>query len=416
AVVEALAAEPWSNGKIALVGTSYVGTTPIETAVLQPPHLATIVPMSAVTEWYRYYFENGEQRVNGDPPPGASYPDPALWMALGVAPGFRTGTVDPNDAACVAEYWREYWFQDDYDAFWKARDHGANAANITVPVLYAQGWRDENVATNMIPAWWDDVGAEKRAWFQQHGHGVPGSKEAFYEYQHRWLDHWLLDLENGVLEMPAVVVEDSRGKFRAEDAWPPADATGLRLFPAADGTLAAEPSDPGKASFVDDGSIATTIRPLRAAAAGTTYLAFEGEPLENAMHIAGEPVVHLRASSSAADTQWSVLLYELDEEGKTTFVTRGYLDARHRDSLEKGEDLAPGTEYDFHWRMHPRDHVVEAGHRLQLVVRSSDPYIIPDTTRATNTVVFGEEGSWLEIPAVPMDGRAYSDSAPDPWR
>src|SRR5581483_3335269 len=47
ALVEWLANQTWSNGKVAMIGTSYDGTTPLETAVWQPPHLTTIVPISA---------------------------------------------------------------------------------------------------------------------------------------------------------------------------------------------------------------------------------------------------------------------------------------------------------------------------------------------------------------------------------
>ncbi|HEY6843934.1 MAG TPA: CocE/NonD family hydrolase [Thermoanaerobaculia bacterium] len=47
-VVEWLAKQPWSNGKIAMWGGSYAGFDQWSTAKERPPHLATIVPAAAV--------------------------------------------------------------------------------------------------------------------------------------------------------------------------------------------------------------------------------------------------------------------------------------------------------------------------------------------------------------------------------
>ncbi|HEX9816114.1 MAG TPA: CocE/NonD family hydrolase, partial [Candidatus Thermoplasmatota archaeon] len=42
-VVEWIAEQPWSNGRVGMMGLSYHGTTPTEAAILNPPHLKTIV-------------------------------------------------------------------------------------------------------------------------------------------------------------------------------------------------------------------------------------------------------------------------------------------------------------------------------------------------------------------------------------
>ena len=46
---EWIAKQPWSDGKVAMIGGSYEGTTAWATAVMQPPHLTTIVPEAAIT-------------------------------------------------------------------------------------------------------------------------------------------------------------------------------------------------------------------------------------------------------------------------------------------------------------------------------------------------------------------------------
>lgn len=402
ALVEGLAAMEWSNGKVALMGTSYVGTTPMETAIHNPPHLTTIVPKAGVTEWYRYYFENGVHRINEDPPPGSDITDPAFWIGLGVLPGWRTGALDPMDVPCTAEFTANFWGQDDYNEYWQDRNHGQYAANITVPTLFNHGWGDGNVGTSMIPSFWYGLGSEKRAWLMQHGHGIPGSKEAYYDYEHRWLDHWMLERDNGALDLPQVVVEDSEGKWRGEDAWPPREAETVRVW-LGDGTLTAMPPADGTASWTDDGPLALPL-------VDDGRLVFEAGVKEDRI-LVGEPALHLVAHSDLPDTQFGALLWDVADDGTATLVTRGYLDARHRDSLEQGEDLTPGEVYDFEWRLHPQDHVLRAGHTLRLELSGGDAYVVPETLRATNTAHFGSEGSWLELPVVSLDDRVRHDDA-----
>lgn len=409
AIIDHITTQPWSNGKLALVGTSYVGTTPLEVATLQPAGLAAIVPMSPVTEWYRYYFELGAHRRNGDPFPGSSDTDPVLWAALGLAPGPRTGANGgPTEAACGVEFTLQDYAQDDYNAYWKERDIASQVANITVPVLYAQGWRDENVATSMIPRFWPNLTSEKHAWYQQHGHGVPSSKEAFYAYMHRFLDQYLLGKTMGADLLPAVIIEDNLGKYRAEDDWPPADARAVRFNLSGDGALTQDAPKEGKLSWTDDG----TGR-VDDALAGVNHLVFESAPLDADLHVAGVPRIRLEGSSNMPNTQLAILLYDVAPDGEVTLLTRGYLDARHRESLEADKDLTPGQETVFEFDLHPRDHRVEAGHALRLVVKSTDDYVVRSPYRATNTLTLGPDKAWLDLPAI--GAREFSDAAPEPW-
>ncbi|MEA3136555.1 MAG: uncharacterized protein QOC71_836 [Thermoplasmata archaeon] len=409
-LVEWIAAQPWSNGKVAMSGTSYVGTTPLETAVWNPPHLTTIIPTSPVTEWYRYYFELGTHRRNADPFPGSSDSDPALWLAEGVVPGVPNGaTSGAEDVRCPAEFFFEDYGQDDYDAYWHARDHHAAAGNITASMLFAHGWEDGNVAPSGFPTLWANVTSEKRLWMQQHGHGVPASKASYHEYVHRWLDHWLLGLDNGALDLPPVVVEDNLGRYRVEQDWPPADVAPLHLLLGSDGKLGQTAGAAETLSYIDD---AVAVGPPVAGDA----LRFSFGPVEEPIHLAGAPVLHLKASSNMVGTQFDVNLVDVAPDGGAqVYVSRGFLDARHRGSLEHGEDLVPGTVYDFQFPLHFNDHVLQAGHTLQLVVKSSDDYVVRSPYRATNTLTVGDGSSWLDLPTVDDSGRTFADDAPAPW-
>ena len=51
--IEWAAAQPWSNGKIGLLGISYYAMTQWRVAALRPPHLAAICPWEGYVDYYR---------------------------------------------------------------------------------------------------------------------------------------------------------------------------------------------------------------------------------------------------------------------------------------------------------------------------------------------------------------------------
>ena len=60
-----LAEQPWSNGNVAMIGTSYDGSTPWEVAAMGNPHLKTIVPISGLPDIYDLMFHNGSAETRG---------------------------------------------------------------------------------------------------------------------------------------------------------------------------------------------------------------------------------------------------------------------------------------------------------------------------------------------------------------
>ncbi|HUR69829.1 MAG TPA: CocE/NonD family hydrolase [Candidatus Thermoplasmatota archaeon] len=406
ALVEFLADQPWSSGRVALMGTSYVGTTPISTATTDPPHLTTIVPVSAVSEWYRYYMENGEPRFFGELPFGVVYTDQPIWAATGFMPKPRNPTgYDPQSAQCGLAQMQTAYAQDDYNEYWKARDYVKDLGNATAPMLYAHGFLDENTPTSLVTDFFAAYPAEKRLWMQQHGHGVPASFERYHEYVHAWLDHFMLDRDNGALDLPPVVLQDSRGQYHVESDYPPRNAS-LALLHLGDGTLSWGPPEDSTLSYMDEPrSMDEFVGPREGA-----FLQFDSAPLDADLHVTGAPRIELVASSDKADTQWDVLLYDVDPAGSASFVTRGYMDARHGGDLAKGRDLTPGEERLYSWEMHGRDHHVAKGHVLRLIVVSTEEYVMPDVPGATNTIRIGADGSRLLLPVLP-DAR-FTNEAP----
>lgn len=59
-VVEWIAKQPWSNGKVAPIGVSYMGQVQLNTVISQPPHLTCALPgLTANDLWREWYFRGG---------------------------------------------------------------------------------------------------------------------------------------------------------------------------------------------------------------------------------------------------------------------------------------------------------------------------------------------------------------------
>src|SRR3954447_4299853 len=156
-LVNALAKLPWSNGKVAMIGASYDGTTANMVAVRgsDVPGLAAIAPQAAINHWYGYAYQDGARYFGNSEEPTDEGIDTPLGFDFGLA---RTPPTHPdqdsvldlptgryNPCESVDHTLHGYDTTPDYDRFWLDRDYLKDAANVRVPVLVTHGWQDYNV-------------------------------------------------------------------------------------------------------------------------------------------------------------------------------------------------------------------------------------------------------------------------------
>lgn len=381
-IVEGIAALPWSNGKVGMLGQSHVGMSQLATAITDPPHLTTIVPIAAVSDWYRYLHKDGAPYVvNRGTPPAyfAVHASPSTppTGGEGATPGWaltQAQTLCEDNAVHLSQ---SAELDGDKDAYWQERDLIAGAGNVRASVFMVHGFRDENVKTDHFLDFWNGLpaGVERKAWFGQWGHEHPFFEEWRTDL-HQWYDYWLLGIDNGILDEPRVVVQDGLAwddglgydpMARNATAWPIVARTeawmldGATLVPEAAGTAT------GSASYVavpgDDRPGPHLSQPYE--------VAFASGPLAQGLHLTGEPTLTLSGSLTGPGGHWIAVLFDVDEAGARDEVSRAYLDARHREGLESGQDVPPGP-HDYTLRFFPRDHVVPAGHRLVLALLAGD--------------------------------------------
>jgi predicted acyl esterase len=156
-LVNFLAAQPWTNGKVAMIGGSYDGTTATMVAArgADVPGLAAIVPIAGISRWYGYAYGDGVRYFLNSERPTDEGIDTPLAFDFGLT---RTPPTDPTDPLyaeklasranpCEAadHTVKGYDRTPDYDAFWLERDYRKDAANIRAAALVAHGWQDYNV-------------------------------------------------------------------------------------------------------------------------------------------------------------------------------------------------------------------------------------------------------------------------------
>jgi putative CocE/NonD family hydrolase len=227
--------------------------------------------------------------------------------------------------------------------------------------------------------------------------GVDFSSEALMDVQdvrRQWFDRWLKPERQG----------DARGsryfltgvnEWRDSDRWPPGgveaswflDSGGRANAIGGDGSLSTspptaeardtflyDPDDPvvtfpavNPFLFEDDPPLDHTYLGSR-----DDVLFYTSAPMEDALTIAGRPSVVLYASSDAPDTDWFASLHDVHPTGSSVLLGGGRLRARFRTSLEVEELMAPGQVYEFGFELRSCAHTFRPGHRIRLLVTSSD--------------------------------------------
>jgi X-Pro dipeptidyl-peptidase len=434
-LVEWLGTRSWSSGRVGMVGGSYDGTTANMAAVADPPHLATIVPEVAISQWYGYAYHDGVRYTIMDPGQRQGliideqgFDTPAAFdFALGLAPPTNPGDPDyarrtfqrlcpEGDKALHTA--RGYDPEPDFGEFWRERSYLREARQVDVPVLVQSGWRDYNVKFAESTRWFQALPGRihKMLVMDQVDHGTPS--DPGFRWQtllHAWFDRYLYGFSTGVEGQPRVLSKANDGVIRADPSWPPAGTDAVPLYLRPGGVLDRRaPSGSVTLGTYTDTGLATESYALLTRGTNRDLLWFESAPLQADLRIAGEPRLDLLASTAGTSAHVTPVLFDLgpsaSSQPQCSFVPaqeactmgRGFLNARYRGGLERGRDLVPGQPYRASVRFLGNDWVVPAGHRIGVAVMGSNAWwALADQQRATTTVLSRSDGrSALVLPVV----------------
>lgn len=272
-----------------MCGISYYGMACYWAAMQQPPHLSAIVPYEALTDEYGDVVRQG-----------------GLWHS-GFQKHWYNNTVVPQQYGKLEGLSEEQLIKQrfDYDALatnwvwrsegpWPILDHARDLAKIKVPMLTAGNWMDSEVHLPGNPTSYERASSEWKFLEMHTGNHLA----AYYERdqiqrQLEFLDYFLKGkTDNGLKESPHIDLLIRKGIenfYRAENAWPPTDATQTHLYLAPNRLLSFEQY---KASSPDDALSYSGLT-------GENF--FQTEPLREKLEILGFPHLDLTVSTDAKE-------------------------------------------------------------------------------------------------------------------
>ncbi|MEU8888274.1 Xaa-Pro dipeptidyl-peptidase [Streptomyces sp. NPDC048442] len=397
----------WSTGNSAMMGISYNGTLPTAVASTGVKGLKAIVPISGISSWYDYYRAGG-----GVVAPGGYQGEDTDILAKGVNSRANPEVCAPVHDALTAQQDRT---TGDFGPFWKERDYLKDVGKIKAGVFVVHGFNDWNVKTKHAGQLWDALkknGVPRKMWLHQAGHinPMPLRMEEWLRQTHQWFDYWLYGLKNGALDEPKVDVEQADFSWKRQSEWPARGTRNETLRLNSRG-LSPWPGLPVKQSLTDAGR---TVKAEQLAASPQTAnpnrLAYTTGALEKDLRVNGVPKMSVLASlkgtspyvtallvdygqdtrataGTASDTSQPQVCYGQGIEGDTgcayrskhrtesadfKIVSRGWLDVRNRNSFSRQDKVVEGREYALKWDMQPQEYVFKKGHRLGVVLMSTD--------------------------------------------
>ncbi|KAK1141008.1 hypothetical protein N8T08_009665 [Aspergillus melleus] len=234
--VEWIAEQPWSNGNVALVGNSHLGTMQWFIAGEQPPHLKAIAPWEGVGDFYRQSICRG------------GIPNTGFWSALSES---HQGENLREDIGAMAEKYPHM------NAYWA--DKVPKIQNIKIPMYVLLSYSTGLHTEGSFRGWKYSNSVDK--WLRIHPtqewHDIY-QPESTDDLQ-RFFDRYLLGKQNGWEETPKVLVSLLRFNrppivHLPEDNYPPSRTSFQTLYlDASDGALSLKPVErEGAASFQSD--------------------------------------------------------------------------------------------------------------------------------------------------------------------
>jgi putative CocE/NonD family hydrolase len=447
---------PESNGRVGMIGSSYEGFT-VVMALLHPhPMLKVTAPESPMVngwmgdDWFHYgaYREADAvdyivgqmaQRGSGAHVEHAAKDDYTNDLLAGNAEGLAREAGAENMG-----YWKLLVEHTAYDAFWQSQALETLIAKtpLTVPTMWEQGlWDQEDMwgANHAYRAWESQdkkndmnflvMGPWFHSQINRQGRGL-GPFVWSADTALEWRRDVLLPFFNQYLQTdgkkadtpPVWVYNTGEDHWDRLQAWPASCEQGCgvpakAMYLTAGGGISWEaPAKEGKGEtfdeYVSDPAKPVPYRPRPVDAEDGTgwrtwlvtdqrfvdgrpdVLTYETEPLKEDLKVAGEPMVHLFASTSGTDSDWAVKVIDVypddevlraDNGGAFAGVVgvapdmRGYelpistdiFRGRYRTSFEHPAAIKAGEPLEYKFALPMVNHVFKAGHRVMVQVQST---------------------------------------------
>jgi putative CocE/NonD family hydrolase len=437
--IEWAASLPYADGRVGTYGGSYVGATQMLAAASNPPHLVGIFPYVTAAEYYEgWTYEGGalmqwfaSSWTSGLAVDTLQRKTSALtrskeWVEKLPVEEYRL--VSLPTVSDVAPYFRDWVEHETSDDFWRAIKISDHYGKMNIKALHAGGWHDifsGGSIRNFIDLRKQAPTADARngqrllmgAW--AHAATSPEGKIGDVTFG----KHAVLDMNGMILKWYDYVMKGKQNEFatsapvkifvmgdnvwRDEQEFPLARTQSTRYYLRSakganslngDGvisTVAPKTEKPDSFEYDPANPVPTIGGRLYCGAAlppgpfdqrpnesRSDVLVYSTPPLEQDTEVTGFITAELYASTSAADTDFTAMIVDVDQSGYARYLGDGIIRARYRNSTAKAEPLEAGKIYKYTIDLWATSNVFKAGHRIRVYISSSN---FPRFNRNLNT-------------------------------
>jgi len=422
-VMDWIARQSWSDGRIATVGHSYSGwnqwliaqeCNPHHVAMASSgsptnpfqdwPNLDGVLSLQPIATWALGMMPG--RGVNDNiPEPALSWKD-ALWH-------LPLSDLDQLMAGRKLPFWQDWLERDRLDDFWQALQMQGKYERIQIPTFNASGWYDARLKGQvaayleimkttrnreqhflLIGPWLHSpVGRAPR--FALRDFGPQGNLDVD-EIRGAWLDHVMQGKRKPALEGVLYFLQVAN-EWRQASAWPLEstryvdyylDSGGsantlhgdgrLRTDRAGEGpadSYTYDPDDPAPTNWSPtraEGILPPEPRDARQAEARPDVLVYSTAPLAADIEVTGPVTATIYFSTDVVDTDITVKLLDVDPQGVAFPLSYGIARARYRHSYARPDLLTPGQAHEVHVELQPTSNYFLEGHCIRVEVSSSD--------------------------------------------
>jgi putative CocE/NonD family hydrolase len=429
--IDWIAKQGWSDGKVGMIGGSYVGWVQWAAAVEVHPALKCIVPQVSPPDlFFNFPIDHGVPMLFG-----------ALWWSNFVkdkkVPAVPETPKDleklktlplskVDDEALGRDIpFYDAWLDKQTPSAFADASFMADMNKVKIPVLHISGWWDgDGIGTKLNWAKMRALG-NKNQWLiygpwthlfntstrlgdADFGPDAIIDLDSIYL---RWFDTWLKDKQVNWDKQPKVrAFVTGANEWRELGDWPDSRSREMTLYLSSRGPangiasvgelVATAPKTQAPDHYAYDPAAAEIPAQLKKVkgfadllAAGSTVvkidpadnavLVYRTSPMSEPLEIGGPIELDLHFSTSAKDTDFFAGVVDIDEQGTMRAIgLPGKIRARYLSGWEKPSLLQPGKLYQAAIDVWDSAHQIKKGHRLGVLISSQN---FPNYARNLNT-------------------------------
>ncbi|MHB1329537.1 MAG: CocE/NonD family hydrolase [Gemmatimonadales bacterium] len=464
-LVDWITTQPWSNGAVGSVGTSYTGNTALLTAAGNHPAVKAVIPRFMDFDAYAdLTFPGGvvnemmirdwgaavhAMDMNAVPraPQGVRPVDGDSGVAL-----LRAAVEDHRgnprlDSSLVRTRFRD----EPVAGFGGATLDGAASFTYQkaieragTPIFAWASWFDAGTAQgtlNRFMTWsnpqllvigpWSHGGGHHTSPFLPDAAPTTPSSATQNEQAACFFDQHIKGTAEPYRGKTLIYYTLGEEVWKRTDRWPLPGTSNRRLYLGGEGSLVDRRASAGTDRYDVDFDVSTgkqnrwytqngggDVVYQERSSQDARMLAYTSAPLPRDLEVTGHPVITLRVASTATDGNLIAYLEDVAPDGRSTYITEGHLRLLHRKvggkapyrtlypyrtfSTKDGAPLVPGRAETVTFQLLPTSVLFRAGHRIRIAIAGADRDTFQRTPASGGaTLTLHRGGSFIDLPVLP---------------